>query len=67
MIKKEIGINAGRIWKYLQSQNEEIAVSALKQALGLTDEDCRLSIGWLAREDKIFIAFKGNNMFLMYQ
>ena len=67
MIKKEIGINAGLIWKYLYSQNKEIAVSAMKQALGLTDEDCAFSIGWLAREDKIFIAFKGNNMFLICQ
>ncbi|MDR3706435.1 MAG: winged helix-turn-helix domain-containing protein [Paludibacteraceae bacterium] len=67
MIKKEIGMNAGRIWKYLRGENKEIAVSALKQALGLNDEDCGLSIGWLAREDKIFIAFKGNNMFLICQ
>lgn len=67
MIKKEIGINAGKIWSYLNRENKEIAISQLKKDLSLSDEECSLSIGWLAREDKVFIAFKGNDMFLISQ
>jgi hypothetical protein len=64
MIKIDIQLNADRITRYLQKEKKEIPVSKLKEDLSLSDEDCNFSIGWLAKEEKVFIAFRGNDMFL---
>ena len=55
MIKKEIGTNAGRIWEYLHIQKKEVSIPEFKKKLKITDWDLYLALGWLAREDKIFI------------
>jgi len=53
MIKNEIGLNAGKIWKLLDEQGEH-SIKDLKKKLKLAGNDFYMAIGWLAREGKIF-------------
>ena len=53
MIKPRIGINAGKIWEFLD-RNGESSISDIKKALSLKSSDVRMALGWLARENKIF-------------
>lgn len=53
MIASEIGLNAGKIWNFLDEQGEH-SVKELKKKLKLTDHEFFMAIGWLAREGKIF-------------
>lgn len=57
MGKAEIGENAGRIWHALNEVNE-ISIESLAQKLQLDETEIALSIGWLARENKILFAEK---------
>ena len=50
-----IGENAGKVWTLL-NKNGVMSTSKLKTNLKLSETDLNLSIGWLAREDKISIA-----------
>lgn len=54
MKKKQIGKNAGLIWHTLE-QVREITLIELCNITSLTLEETSLALGWLAREDKIFI------------
>lgn len=53
MITTEIGTNAGRIWNLLSEKGEHPVKEMLK-ALKLSASDFYMSVGWLAREGKIF-------------
>ena len=59
MEKTKIGENAGTIWHML-NQVKEISIFDLCHKISLTFEDTALAIGWLAREDKLFIYRKDN-------
>ncbi|TWV09874.1 winged helix-turn-helix domain-containing protein [Bacteroidaceae bacterium HV4-6-C5C] len=52
MDKREIGSNAGKIWKLL-SDNAKWDYGTLKRKSGLKDKELGAALGWLAREDKI--------------
>ncbi len=54
MYKATIGTNAGKVWHALQDTTE-MTLTDLAGKLGLSVEDTALAIGWLARENKIFI------------
>mgnify|MGYP003651790614 CR=1 FL=1 len=54
MIKTEIGNNAGRIWRYLD-KNGESTLADIKKNLVLKGSEVRMALGWLARENKIFL------------
>jgi hypothetical protein len=55
MIKlNEIGENAGRVWRTLESMGE-VPVHVLFEQMEMTHEDLLMAIGWLAREDKVEI------------
>lgn len=56
-----IGEVAGKIWKYLDT-NGETTLANLKKELELKSEHASLSIGWLARENKISMEKKGNSL-----
>ena len=58
MEKTKIGVNAGKVWRIL---NEKGELSMFD--LGLTFEDVALAIGWLARENKIFLRKKDEMLF----
>ena len=57
MEKTKIGLNAGKVWRILNEKGE-MSMFEMCRELGLTFEDLALAIGWLAREDKIFLRQK---------
>ncbi len=62
MEKTKIGINAGKVWRILNEKGE-LSMFDLCRDLGLTFEDVALAIGWLARENKIFLRKKYEMLF----
>lgn len=65
MIKGKIGENAGIIWHILE-EVKEISIPDLQSKTSLSAEETSLAIGWLAREDKIFIHIS-NGMLILSQ
>ncbi|WP_129585831.1 winged helix-turn-helix domain-containing protein [Bacteroides bouchesdurhonensis] len=62
MEKTKIGVNAGKVWRILNEKGE-LSMFDLCRDLGLTFEDVALAIGWLARENKIFLRKKDEMLF----
>ena len=62
MEKTKIGVNAGKVWRILNEKGE-LSMVDLCRDLGLTFEDVALAIGWLARENKIFLRKKDEMLF----
>lgn len=62
MEKTRIGLNAGKVWRILNERGE-MSMFEMCRELGLTFEDLALAIGWLAREDKIFLRQKEGMLF----
>lgn len=56
----QIGENAGRIWNSLQEGKK--SAKELKKALKLKDFELYLSLGWLAREDKVDMGNDGTEI-----
>lgn len=69
MIKQElIGINAGIIWRLLNSTQQRMTFKELVTNTNLNPMAVAAAIGWLARENKIvFIQEGGNDFFYIYQ
>lgn len=65
MEKTRIGENAGKVWHTL-SEREEISIHELCRTTSLTFEDTVLAIGWLARENKIFLQKRLNMLFVSH-
>ncbi|MDR1952192.1 MAG: winged helix-turn-helix domain-containing protein [Elusimicrobiota bacterium] len=60
-IKTAIGLASGEIWNYL-SKNGDSSFVEIKSDLELSNTMFCLALGWLAREDKIYIKeFEHNN------
>ncbi len=57
MGKIEIGENAGKIWRALNEVRES-SIESLADKLQLKEMDVTLSVGWLARENKIVFSEK---------
>jgi len=53
-----IGINAGKLWEYLKA-NGPASPSVVEKALGLPKNDLQRAIGWLSKEDKLFVDVVG--------
>ena len=62
MEKTKIGVNAGKVQRILNEKGE-LSMFDLCRDLGLTFEDVALAIGWLARENKIFLRKKDEMLF----
>ena len=62
MEKTKIGVNAGKVWRILNEKGE-LSMFDLCRDLGLTFEDVAMAIGWLARENKIFLRKKDEMLF----
>lgn len=62
MEKTKIGFNAGKVWRILNEKGE-LSMFKLCHELGLTFEDVAVAIGWLARENKIFLRKKEGMLF----
>lgn len=63
MEKEKIGTNAGKVWHAL-NQVKQISVAELSRKLDLSFEDIAVSVGWLARENKIFIQKQGSQLII---
>ncbi len=59
---EEIGTNAGKIWMYLNNKTDFISILELKFSLKLNNTKLYLSLGWLAREDKIVFTIENNEL-----
>ena len=57
----QIGVSAGEIYNYLNS-NGETSFSKMKKELDLKGNFADLGLGWLAREDKVEISKKGTSV-----
>lgn len=53
----EIGELAGRIWQFL-SEHPHSSLEQISKSLGVNNGLLHLSVGWLAREDKLI--FEGD-------
>ena len=63
MEKGRIGLNAGKVWHALNEANE-ISTQELSRKLSLSIEDLALAIGWLARENNIYITRKNGLLYV---
>ncbi|MGE4586196.1 MAG: winged helix-turn-helix domain-containing protein [Mangrovibacterium sp.] len=66
MIKNKIGINAGKIWLFLD-QNGESSIAEVMKSLAMSSADVRMALGWLAREDKVYFFNKKNGYGVVLQ
>ncbi len=53
-LTSKIGSNAGRIWRILDIW-EEVDLSVMQRLSGLDEGELYSALGWLVREDKIFV------------
>ncbi len=63
MEKAKIGENAGRIWHAL-NEVPEITLEDLAKKLELSENATCLSIGWLARENKVLFHMKEGKTYI---
>lgn len=63
MYKSVIGENAGKVWHALNEVNET-TLTELAKRLGLSIEATAMAVGWLARENKINVDVKDDNIYL---
>lgn len=57
MYKSTIGTNAGKVWHALK-EAPAIKIDELAQRLNLSLIDTALAIGWLARENNVYVREK---------
>jgi len=61
-LEQSIGQSAGQIYNYLAENEGQATFSKIKKELDLSGNFAELSLGWLAREDKIELAKSGNSL-----
>lgn len=64
--KTKIGVRAGNIWHKL-NETGSITIPELALKLNMGVEDATLAVGWLAREDKVFIERKNGLLYVRNQ
>ena len=57
-MNENIGIYAGKVWKYLEANGESKFVR-IKRELKLSSEELNMALGWLAREGNVAFCKKG--------
>lgn len=57
-MNENIGINAGKIWQYLETHGESKTVR-IKRELKLSSAELNMALGWLAREGNVSFCKKG--------
>lgn len=63
---KEIGENAGKIWRYLNKERVEFTIQDLSKRMDLGVVEMAMAIGWLAREKNINIQRKGHLFYVSH-
>ena len=59
----KIGLNAGLVWRKL-NENGSFPIQELARKLDLGAEDTALAIGWLARENKVYLERKNGGLYV---
>ena len=59
----KIGLNAGLVWRKL-NENGSFPIQKLARKLDLGAEDTALAIGWLARENKVYLERKNGVLYV---
>lgn len=59
----KIGLNAGLVWRKL-NENGSFPIQELARKLDLEAEDTALAIGWLARENKVYLERKNGVLYV---
>ena len=59
----KIGLNAGLVWRKL-NENGSFPIQELARKLELGAEDTALAIGWLARENKVYLERKNGVLYV---
>ena len=59
----KIGLNAGLVWRKL-NENGSFPIQELARKLDLGAEDTALAIGWLARENKVYLERKNGVLYV---
>ena len=59
----KIGLNAGLVWRKL-NENGSFPIQELAHKLDLGAEDTALAIGWLARENKVYLERKNGVLYV---
>ncbi len=59
----KIGLNAGLVWRKL-NENGSFPIQELARKLDLGAEDTVLAIGWLARENKVYLERKNGVLYV---
>ena len=54
-----IGKTAGAVWGYLADNGGEVTLSKMKKDLKIKDSSAEYAIGWLSREDKVWVEKRG--------
>ena len=60
-LTNEIGVNAGKIWKFLDSQGQA-NISSITKKTDIKLRDVYSALGWLSHEDKIKTNFKNKQI-----
>lgn len=63
MLKNDIGTDAGVIW-HLLKKYRKLSVKEITNLTNLDESIIMLSLGWLAREDKIVFLTENNSVFV---
>ncbi|NDV93337.1 hypothetical protein D0T84_00185 [Dysgonomonas sp. 521] len=63
MLKKDIGINAGAIWRYL-SEKGRLSIKEIEELTNYKDSFILLALGWLSRENKIKFSNDNDNLYV---
>ena len=63
MESAKIGLNAGLVWRKL-NENGSFPIQELARKLDLGAEDTALAIGWLARENKVYLERKNGVLYV---
>ena len=59
----KIGLNSGLVWRKL-NENGSFPIQELARKLDLGAEDTALAIGWLARENKVYLERKNGVLYV---
>lgn len=59
-----IRVNAINIWNIIELKNAEMTIQEIYTSLSISFEEAMLAIGWLAKENNIFIDNKDGRLIL---
>lgn len=60
---EKVGENAGKVWHVL-NEGRELSIPELSRRIELSYEETALAIGWLARENKVYMFRKSGQLFV---